>query len=135
MHVFQGTSTFFYLTSILFFFVFLFSTASTFQLISNKTVFSEFCRTSICLFSLASEQSRHAMLKAERPTHTHTHTHTHIHARTHSVLICLSDSAVSETGCQREGIYYRIDLAMQLGGNGNFSFHFSLCNGRLSGAL
>ena len=70
-----------------------------------------------------------AMLKTEKPTHKHTH------RNTLSVLICLSDSAVSETGCRREGIYYWIDLAMQLGGNGNFSFHFSLCSSRLSGAL
>lgn len=67
-----------------------------------------------------------------KPDHTQTRTHTE---NASSVLICLSDSAVSETGCQREGIYYRIDLAMQLGGSGNFSFHFSLCNSRLLGFL
>lgn len=57
------------------------------------------------------------------------------HGKTLSGLICLSDSAVSATGCWREGIYYWIDLAVQLGGNWNFSFHFSLGNVRLSGAL
>lgn len=68
------------------------------------------------------------MVKPERPTRAHTN------RNTLTVLICLSDSD-SETGCQREGIYYGIDLAMQLGGNGNFSFHFPLCSARLVGAL
>lgn len=79
--------------------------------------------TSICL-SLISEQS---------DPHTLIHTHPYTHKV--GVLICPTDSAVSETGCQREGIYYRIDLAMQLGGNGNFSFHFSLSNTSLWGTL
>lgn len=69
------------------------------------------------------------------PPSAHTHTYTTIQTHTHKlgVLICPSDSAVSETGCQREGICYRIDLAMQLGGNGNFSFHCSVI--LLSGEL
>lgn len=70
---------------------------------------------------------------AIRPPHPDTHTPTYTHKV--GVLICPTDSAVSETGCQREGIYYRIDLAMQLGGNGNFSFHFSLSNTSLWGTL
>lgn len=79
---------------------------------------------------LVSEQSEHQNLHPPPPP-SHTHTREHVH----KLLICPSDSAVSETGCQREGIYYRIDLAMQLGGNGNFSFHFSLSNTSLWGTL
>lgn len=56
-----------------------------------------------------------AMLKTEQPTHI---------PYRNTFLICLSDSVVSETRRQREGIYYRIDLVVQLGGNRNFSFHF-----------
>lgn len=106
-------------------------------------------RTGLPIFNLISDtaseelQNFNLLFLARRSDHTdvwssqklHTHALTNTHGESLTALICPSDSAVSETGCHREGIYYRIDLAAQLSGNGNFSFHFSLCYTRPLGAL